>query len=110
MAASTPEFLVQLLARNEHEALLIDDRAVMTDQDRKYVYVLGEDNTAVRKDVQLGDSTDGLRVVTFGLTAQDRVIVHGMQKVFFPGMPVDLQTIAMGAPPAGAVASVAGAK
>lgn len=101
---------VQLLARNERDALLIDDRAVMTDQDRKYVYVLGEDNTAVRKDVQLGDSADGLRVVTSGLTAQERVIVHGMQKVFFPGMPVDPQTIAMGAPPAGAVASAAGAK
>ncbi|KGM57626.1 acriflavin resistance protein AcrA [Lysobacter arseniciresistens ZS79] len=101
---------VQLLARNEHEALLIDDRAVMTDQDRKYVYVLGEGNKAVRKDVQLGDTADGLRVVTAGLTAKDKVIVHGVQKVFFPGMPVDPQTIAMGAPSAAAVATAAGAR
>ena len=69
----------------------------------------------MRKDVQLGDKADGLRVVTSGLDASDKVIVHGVQKVFFPGMPVDPQTIAMGAPPAAAtpvdpIASVAGAK
>ncbi|MGH8083838.1 MAG: efflux RND transporter periplasmic adaptor subunit [Lysobacter sp.] len=107
---------VQLAGSNKSEVLLIDDKAVMTDQDRKYVYVLGKDNTAVRKDVQLGDKAEGLRVVTSGLSAQDKVIVHGVQKVFFPGMPVDPQTIAMGAPPAAAgkpadpIASVAGAK
>ena len=101
---------VQLAGRDESEALLIDDKAVMTDQDRKYVYVLGKDNTAVRKDVQLGDKAGGLRVVTSGLTAKDRVIVHGVQKVFFPGMPVDPKTIAMGAPPAAQVATTAGSK
>lgn len=104
---------VQLAGGNKSEVLLIDDKAVMTDQDRKYVYVLGKDNTAVRKDVQLGDKAEGLRVVTSGLSGNDKVIVHGVQKVFFPGMPVDPQTIAMGAPPASSaaqVASVAGAK
>ncbi|MGY0556964.1 MULTISPECIES: efflux RND transporter periplasmic adaptor subunit [unclassified Lysobacter] len=92
---------VQLAGGNKSEALLIDDKAVMTDQTRKYVYVLGEDNKAVRKDVQLGDKAEGLRVVTAGLTAEDKVIVHGVQKVFFPGMQVDPETIAMGGPPAG---------
>ncbi|MGY0798517.1 efflux RND transporter periplasmic adaptor subunit [Lysobacter sp. A286] len=92
---------VQLAGGNKSEALLIDDKAVMTDQTRKYVYVLGEDNKAVRKDVQLGDKAEGLRVVTAGLTAKDKVIVHGVQKVFFPGMQVDPKTIAMGGPPAG---------
>ncbi|MGH8073554.1 MAG: efflux RND transporter periplasmic adaptor subunit [Lysobacter sp.] len=101
---------VQLAGGNESEALLIDDKAIMTDQDRKYVYVLGKDNTAMRKDVQLGDKADGLRVVTSGLTAKDKVIVHGVQKVFFPGMPVDPKTIAMGAPPAARVAAAAGSK
>lgn len=91
---------VQLAGGNESEAMLIDDKAVLTDQDRKYVYVLGKDDAAVRKDVQLGDKAEGLRVVTAGLSAQDKVIVHGVQKVFFPGMQVDPQTIAMGAPPA----------
>src|SRR5690606_151212 len=91
---------VQLAGGNESEVLLIDDKAVMTDQDRKYVYVLGKDNTAVRKDVKLGDTAEGLRVVTSGLAATDKVIVHGVQKVFFPGMPVDPKTVAMGVDPA----------
>jgi membrane fusion protein, multidrug efflux system len=89
---------VQLEGSAEFQALLIDDKAVMTDQDRKYVYVLDAENKAVRKDVVLGRSIDGLRVVQSGLTAQDKVVVHGVQKVFFPGMPVTPQLIEMGAP------------
>jgi multidrug efflux system membrane fusion protein len=88
---------VQLQGSAGFAALLIDDRAVLTDQDRKYVYVLGPGNTAVRKDVVLGRSIDGLRVVQQGLDAGDQVIVNGVQKVFFAGMPVAPQAIAMGA-------------
>jgi multidrug efflux system membrane fusion protein len=88
---------VQVQGSGEFEARLIDDKAVLTDQDRKYVYVLGPDNTAVRKDVQLGRMIDGLRVVESGLGVKDKVIVHGVQKVFMPGMPVSPKTIAMGA-------------
>ncbi|MEG3192483.1 efflux RND transporter periplasmic adaptor subunit [Lysobacter sp. D1-1-M9] len=100
---------VQLEGRHAAEALLVDDKAVLTDQDRKYVYVLGPDDTAVRKDVDLGRSVEGLRVVRAGLNEHDRVVVHGVQKVFFPGMPVAPTTIAMGDPaPALQVASAAG--
>ena len=88
---------VQVQGSGEFKAMLIDDKAVLTDQDRKYVYVLGPDNKAVRKDVQLGRMIDGLRVVESGLGAKDQVIVHGVQKVFMPGMPVAPKTIAMGA-------------
>ncbi|HZX80091.1 MAG TPA: efflux RND transporter periplasmic adaptor subunit [Lysobacter sp.] len=90
---------VQLQGGTAQAAMLVDDKAVLTDQDRKYVYVLGPNNTAVRKDVVLGRQVDGLRVVTGGLAANDRVIVHGVQKVFMPGMPVAPKSIAMGAPP-----------
>lgn len=89
---------VQLEAAKAAPALLIDDRALLTDQDRKYVYVLGEDNTAQRRDVVVGRSADGLRVVESGLAAGDQVIVHGVQKVFFPGMPVAPKRIEMGDP------------
>lgn len=101
---------VQLQGSGEFEALLIDDKAVLTDQDRKYVYVLGPNNAAMRKDVVLGRMADGLRVVQSGLAPQDKVIVHGVQKVFFPGMPVAPKQIAMGASPAAQVASAGGAK
>ncbi|WP_374557061.1 efflux RND transporter periplasmic adaptor subunit [Thermomonas sp.] len=95
---------VQLQGGGERQALLVDDKAVLTDQDRKYVYVLGKGNTAQRKDVVLGRSVDGLRVVTSGLSAGDNVIVQGVQKVFFPGMPVAPKQVAM-QPPAAAVAA-----
>jgi multidrug efflux system membrane fusion protein len=101
---------VQLQGTGEFKALLIDDKAVLTDQDRKYVYVLGPKNAAMRKDVVLGRSIDGLRVVESGLTPADKVIVHGVQKVFFPGMPVSPKVIAMGAPPPQLMASAAGSK
>lgn len=101
---------VQLEGNAERTALLIDDKAVLTDQDRKYVYVLGPKNTAVRKDIVPGRMADGLRVVTSGLTAGDKVIVHGVQKVLFPGIGVAPQQIAMGAPaPSLQVAGAAGA-
>lgn len=92
---------VQLEGGARAQALLIDDKAVLTDQDRKYVYVLGKGNQAMRKDVVLGRSVPGsspgqaLRVVESGLTAQDTVIVNGVQKVFFPGMPVVPKKVAM---------------
>jgi len=88
---------VQLEGSAEFKAMLVDDKAVLTDQDRKYVYVLGPKNAAVRKDVVLGRMIQGLRVVESGLAPTDKVIVHGVQKVFFPGMPVSPKTIAMGA-------------
>jgi multidrug efflux system membrane fusion protein len=88
---------VQLGGGRRQSALLIDEKAVLTDQDRKYVYVLGPGNVAVRKDVVLGRRAgDDLRAVASGLEPDDRVIVHGVQKVFFAGMPVAPQEIAMG--------------
>ena len=86
---------VQLQGSGEFDALLVDDKAVLTDQDRKYVYVLGEGDTAQRRDVVLGPVVDGLRVVENGLARGDKVIVNGLQKVFMPGMPVAPETVAM---------------
>ncbi len=88
---------VQLEGGNEARALLIDDKAVVTDQDRKFVYVVDAKGVAQRKDVVLGRMADGLRVVQSGLAPTDRVIVNGVQKVFAPGMPVKATAVAMGA-------------
>ena len=78
----------------------------MTDQDRKYVYVLGEGNTAQRRDIVPGPMVDGLRVVASGLERGDRIIVNGVQKVFMPGMPVTPQAVDMrGGAPVEAVAT-----
>ena len=89
---------VQLQGTDEFSALLVSDKAILTDQDRKYVYVLGADSTAQRHDVALGGNVDGLRVVTSGLAATDRVVVDGLQKVFFPGMPLKPTPVEMSEP------------
>jgi multidrug efflux system membrane fusion protein len=95
---------VQLQGSAEFKAALIDDKAVLTDQDRKYVYVVGADHTAQRRDITFGGMADGLRVVTSGLDQRDEIVVDGVQKVFFPGMPVKATLVAM---PGAAVAASA---
>jgi len=89
---------VQLVGSGTRQAMLIHDQAVLTDQDRKFVYVVGPGSTAMRKDVSLGDLVDGLRIVTSGLDAADVVVVNGMRKIFFPGMPLKANTVPMEAP------------
>ncbi len=97
---------VQLEGSPEFTALLIDDKAVMTDQDRKYVYVVGPENKVARKDIVLGGLSDGLRAVRSGLDAHDKVIVGGLQKIFAPNTAVKPNLVVMGAPSAAtAVAS-----
>lgn len=91
---------VKLLAAAAEPTVLISDSAILTDQDRKYVYVLGEKNQAVRKDIRPGASYESFRVIKSGLQAGDKVIVYGIQKIFFPNMPVKPQMITMGDPPA----------
>ncbi|QTP61101.1 efflux RND transporter periplasmic adaptor subunit [Billgrantia antri] len=86
---------VQLLAGSAEDTLLIDDKAVLTDQDRKYVYVVDEEGRAMRRDVQLGRMADGLRVVAAGLEPGDQVVVNGAQRIFFPGMPVAAESVDM---------------
>ncbi len=100
---------VQLLGSGQFQAMLIDDKAVLTDQDRKFVYVVDKDNKAQRRDIQLGRNADGLRIVVQGLKAGDRVIIDGVQKVFMPGMPVQAKAVAM-QPVAAPVAAPAVAK
>lgn len=86
---------VRLPGSAQFEAVLIDDKAVLTDQDRKYVYVVDGEGKAQRRDIQPGAMIDGLRIVKSGLQSGDRVIIAGLQKVFMPGMPVTAQQVAM---------------
>ena len=86
---------VRLPGSAEFQATLIDDKAVLTDQDRKYVYIVDKDGKAQRRDITPGRLADGLRIVQKGLNPGDSVIVDGLQKVFMPGMPVNAKTVAM---------------
>ena len=87
---------VQLLGSGEYSAILIEDRAVNTDQNQKYVFVVGANNQIEYRKVKLGRVIDGLRVVREGLKAGDVIVVNGAQRVH-PGITVTPQRITMGA-------------
>src|SRR5271170_5123408 len=87
---------VQLLAGGEYPAILIEDRAVNTDQNQKYVLLLGAGNKIEYRKVTLGRVIDGLRVVREGLKPGDVIVVNGAQRVH-PGVTVTPQRVAMGA-------------
>jgi RND family efflux transporter MFP subunit len=100
---------VQLLGSSEYAAILIDDRAVNTDQNQKYVFLLGANNQVEYRRIKLGRVIDGLRIVREGLKAGDIIIVNGAQRVH-PGITVTPQTVTMGtdAAVAGAAPAPAG--
>jgi multidrug efflux system membrane fusion protein len=76
------------------EAVLINERAVGTDQSKKFVMVLGQGNQLEWREVQLGAPVDGLRIVTSGLKAGERIVVNGLQRVR-PGALVAPQEVPM---------------
>ena len=103
---------VQLGAADSRKAILIQDRAVATDQNRKYVFVVGADNKAEYRPVTLGPTINGLRVVRAGLKGREKIVVNGLQRVR-PGAPIAAQMVAMdaaSAPLALAANAQAGAK
>ena len=71
---------VRLIGSAPYEALLLPDTAIATDQSRKIVFVVKDDNTVEAKPVKLGPLDEGLRVIREGLKAEDRVIVDGIQR------------------------------
>ena len=75
-------------------ALMINERAVGTDQNKKFVMVVGADDKANYREVTLGANVDGLRIVTAGLKPNERVVVNGLQRVR-PGALIAPQMVAM---------------
>jgi multidrug efflux system membrane fusion protein len=75
-------------------ALAVSERAIGTDQDKKYVLVVDADNRAAYREVTLGASVDGLRIVTNGLKSGERIVVNGLQRVR-PGAVVEPQMVSM---------------
>jgi membrane fusion protein, multidrug efflux system len=71
---------VRLIGSAPYEALLLPDSAIATDQSRKIVFVVKEDDTVEARPVILGPLDDGLRVIREGLKPEDRVIVDGLQR------------------------------
>jgi membrane fusion protein, multidrug efflux system len=84
----TPGFFGRLrLFGGQHEALLVPDNAVVSDQSRKIIFTVAEDGTVGTKLVELGPMIDGLRVIRSGLAPTDRIVIDGVQRAR-PGQKV----------------------
>lgn len=78
---------VRIPLSEKHPALLVEDRAIGTDQGNKFVLSVTPSNTVAYQAVTLGPEIDGKRIVRTGLTAGQEIVVNGLQRVR-PGMPV----------------------
>lgn len=76
------------------DAVLVHERAIGTDQNKKYVMVVKPDNTTEYREITVGMKSDGLRVVTAGLKAQERIVVNGLQRIR-PGALVAPEMVSM---------------
>ncbi|VUD71387.1 Efflux pump periplasmic linker BepF [Methylobacterium symbioticum] len=102
------QFARMRLGRSAPERLLlVDERAVGTDQDKKFVLVVGADDRAEFRAVTLGRAVDGLRVVTSGLSGGERIVVNGLQRIR-PGTLLRPEPVTMGErPPAAGTGKLA---
>jgi RND family efflux transporter MFP subunit len=107
---------VRLPIGTPHQAILVPEQAVGTDQGRRFVYVVNDKNEAVYRPLKkVGALTDGMRVVEEGIAANDRIIVRGLQRVK-PGKKVEPKldeapkTAANPSPPPGEDSKSASAK
>jgi hypothetical protein len=90
---------VRVAVSPPYRAILVSQAAIGTDQNRQFVFVLDDENKVARRDVKAGTVHDGLQAVE-GVTADDRVIVVGLQRVK-PGAVVNPRLVEMPVPPQG---------
>ena len=90
---------VRLGGGQEKNAVLIDGKAVGTDQDKRFVIVVGADNKTAYREIRPGANQDGLQIVDSGLKAGERIVVNGLQRIH-PGDTVAPQPVAMAGKPA----------
>jgi RND family efflux transporter MFP subunit len=81
---------IRIPLSERHNALLIDERSVGTDQANKFVLTLTSSNTVQYQAIELGPLVDGKRVVRSGLEVGEKIVVNGLARVR-PGMPVTPQ-------------------
>jgi RND family efflux transporter MFP subunit len=101
---------VRLLGSGTYRAMLVPDEAILTDQSRKLVYLVGRDGKTVSRPVTTGPMVEGLRVIREGLAPGEKIIINGLTRLQ-PGMPVKVheariarraQDVAPGSRPASA--------
>jgi membrane fusion protein, multidrug efflux system len=97
---------VRLIGGEDHDSVLIENRAIGTDLSKNYVLTLTKDNRIEYRLVELGPEINGLRVVTHGLAPNDLIVVNGLQHVR-PGQSVAPTRVAMREAEGGGLSQVA---
>lgn len=82
----------RLLGSGTYSALLVPDEAIVTDQTRRFVYVIDKDGKSLQRNVETGPLVEGLRVIKTGLAPTEKVILDGLARLQ-PGMAVDAKVI-----------------
>jgi multidrug efflux system membrane fusion protein len=85
---------IRLPMGNAYQAVLVAESALGTDQGQKFLYVIGKDDNAERRNVRVGQLHNGLRVITEGLATGEKVVVNGLQRVR-NGNPVKATVVEM---------------
>ncbi|WP_075171660.1 efflux RND transporter periplasmic adaptor subunit [Neptunomonas phycophila] len=85
---------VKLIGSDTYEGILIDNKAIGTDLNNKFVLVVNTENTLEYRPVTLGETINGLRIVTQGLAPEDVIVVNGLQRVR-PAMQIKPNPVAM---------------
>ncbi|GAA0328829.1 efflux RND transporter periplasmic adaptor subunit [Sphingomonas oligophenolica] len=84
----------RLLGSGHYHAMLVPDEAIITDQTRKLVYVVGKDGKATPRPVETGPQVEGLRVIRTGLAPTEQVVIEGITTLQ-PGMAVKANLVTM---------------
>jgi multidrug efflux system membrane fusion protein len=87
---------IRMGGAGQRDAVLIDEKAVGTDQSKRFVLVVGDGNRTAYREVHLGGAYEGLRIVDSGLKAGEHIVVNGLQRIR-PGDPVTPNPVPMGA-------------
>ena len=81
---------MRLLGSGPYTAMLVPDQAVVTDQTRQAIYVVGADGMVTERMVEVGPIADGLRVIRSGLSPSDTIVIDGVQRAR-PGHKVQVR-------------------
>jgi multidrug efflux system membrane fusion protein len=79
----------------EYQGILLPDEAILTDLDRRYVYVVGADGAVQQRPVRLGSRTDSYRIIRDGLKGDETVVINGLQRVRMGGGRVTPQPVTL---------------
>ena len=72
---------IKLVGSDSYQGILIDEKAIGTDLNNKFVLVVNAENQLEYRGIKLGEKVNGLRIVREGLTATDKIVVNGLQRV-----------------------------